>query len=89
MPGWRMPPDPEDWAGMRSLSPDGLPLIGAVPGRPGLHVATAHATLGITLAPATGELVAGVLVDGIQDPLLRAFDPARFSRGKIGTGGQQ
>ena len=26
MPGWRMPSDPQDWAGMRSLSPDGLPL---------------------------------------------------------------
>ncbi|MGZ4181036.1 MAG: NAD(P)/FAD-dependent oxidoreductase [Solirubrobacteraceae bacterium] len=83
MPGWRMPPDPQDWAGMRSLSPDGLPVIGAVPGRPGLHVATAHATLGITLAPATGELVAGLLLDGRQDPLLEAFDPARFVRARM------
>jgi glycine/D-amino acid oxidase-like deaminating enzyme len=68
---------------MRSLSPDGLPLIGALPGHPGLHVATAHATLGITLAPATGELVAGLLLDGIADPLLTAFDPARFARAKM------
>jgi len=80
MPGWRMPPDPRDWAGMRSMSPDGLPLIGPVPGRPGLHVATGHATLGITLAPATGELVAGLLLAGTRDPLLAAFDPARFVR---------
>ena len=83
MPGWRMPPDPQDWAGMRSMSPDGLPLIGVVPGRPGLHVATGHATLGITLAPATGELVAGLLLDGTRDPLLKAFDPARFARAKM------
>ena len=87
MPGWRMPADPQDWAGMRSLSPDGLPLIGALPGQPGLHVATAHATLGITLAPATGELMAGLLLDGIRDPLLDAFDPARFARGKMTVGG--
>jgi D-amino-acid dehydrogenase len=87
MPGWRMPSDPQDWAGMRSLSPDGLPLLGAVPGQPGLHVATAHATLGITLAPATGELMAGLLLDGIRDPLLDAFDPARFARGKMKRGG--
>jgi glycine/D-amino acid oxidase-like deaminating enzyme len=46
-------------------------------------VATAHATLGITLAPATGELVAGLLLDGRQDPLLKAFDPARFARAKM------
>jgi len=83
MPGWRMPSDPHDWAGMRSMSPDGLPLIGPVPGRPGLHVATAHATLGITLAPATGELLAGLLLDGRHDPLLEAFDPARFGRAKM------
>jgi D-amino-acid dehydrogenase len=87
MPGWRMPADPHDWAGMRSLSPDGLPLIGALPGHPGLHVATAHATLGITLAPATGELMAGLLLDGIRDPLLEAFDPARFARAKMTAGG--
>jgi D-amino-acid dehydrogenase len=78
MPGWQPPRQPEDWAGMRSLSPDGLPLIGAVPGQPGLHVATGHATLGITLGPATGELLSGLLLDGRQDPLLAAFDPGRF-----------
>ena len=87
MPSWRMPSDPQDWAGMRSRSPDGLPLLGAVPGKPGLLVATAHATLGITLAPATGELVSGLLLDGRQDPLLRAFDPARFARAKMTAGG--
>ena len=32
LPGWRMPAQPLDWAGMRSLSPDGLPFIGPVPG---------------------------------------------------------
>jgi D-amino-acid dehydrogenase len=80
MPLWRMPAECRDWAGMRSLSPDGLPLIGAVPGHPGLHVATAHGTLGITLAPATGELLADLLLDGRRDPLLDAFDPGRFAR---------
>ena len=80
MPGWEMPERPRDWAGMRSLSPDGLPLIGPVPGLDGLHLATAHATLGITLAPATGELLSKLLLDGERDPLLSAFDPARFAR---------
>jgi D-amino-acid dehydrogenase len=96
MPRWRMPAQPHDWAGMRSLSPDGLPLIGALPGHAGLHVATAHATLGITLAPATGELLSRLLLDGHQDPLLAAFDPARFARRgrarasiKATTGGDQ
>lgn len=77
LPGWQMPPHPRDWAGMRSLSPDGLPYIGPVPGLPGVHLATAHATLGITLAPLTGELLAAMLLDGARDELVSAFDPAR------------
>jgi D-amino-acid dehydrogenase len=80
LPRWRMPAESDDWAGMRSLSPDGLPFIGAVPGRDGLHLATGHATLGITLAPVTAELLAGLMVDGARDGLLEAFDPARALR---------
>ena len=80
LPGWQMPADPRDWAGMRSLSPDGLPYVGPVPGLDGLHLATGHATLGITLAPLTGELMGRMLLDGAGDELLRAFDPARAAR---------
>lgn len=77
MPGWRMPAHPYDWAGMRSLSDDGLPFIGAVPGHDGIYVATGHATLGITLAPLGGELLAGLMLEGERGPVLQAFDPAR------------
>ncbi len=80
LPGWQMPSQPRDWAGMRSLSPDGLPYIGPVPGLDGVHLATAHATLGITLAPLTGDLLAGLLLDGTGDELLGAFDPGRALR---------
>jgi len=83
LPGWEMPGQPLDWAGMRSLSPDGLPFIGPIPGWAGIHVATGHATLGITLAPLTGELLADLLLDGRRADLLAAFDPARA----IGRGG--
>jgi D-amino-acid dehydrogenase len=79
LPGWRMPAQPRDWAGMRSLSPDGLPYIGPVPSLEGVHIATAHGTLGITLAPLTGELLAGMLLDGARNELLSAFDPARVT----------
>jgi len=55
---WR-PTDPElEWTGLRPLPADSLPLIGAVPGRPGLLVAPGHGMLGITLAPSTGAALA-------------------------------
>ena len=81
LPGWEMPSQPLDWAGMRSLSPDGLPFIGPVPGWDGIHLATGHATLGITLAPLTGELLAPLLLEGRRCELLGAFDPARALAG--------
>ena len=92
LPGWRMPSNPRDWAGMRSLSPDGLPFIGPVPGLSGLHVAAGHATLGITLAPLTGELLADLVLEGRGSGALTPFDPARaiggyFRRPRATTGG--
>jgi D-amino-acid dehydrogenase len=80
LPGWRIPAQSEDWAGMRSLSPDGLPYIGPVPGAAGVHVATAHATLGITLAPLTGELLADLLLEGRDSPARQAVDCGRATR---------
>ncbi|MGO9496933.1 MAG: NAD(P)/FAD-dependent oxidoreductase [Solirubrobacteraceae bacterium] len=87
LPGWRIPGAPENWAGMRSLSPDGLPFIGPVPGLDGIHLATGHGTLGITLAPLTGELIAPLLLEGTRHELLDAFDPARVQRLRATTGG--
>ncbi len=81
LPGWQMPAHPFDWAGMRSLSPDGLPYIGPVPGLDGVHLAAGHGTLGITLAPLTGELLASLLLEGRASELLTPFYPARVLAG--------
>jgi D-amino-acid dehydrogenase len=83
LPGWQMAPQPRDWAGMRSLTPDGLPFVGPVPGSEGVHVAAGHSTLGITLGPLTGELVAEQLLAGRRTELLAAFDPARATGGVL------
>jgi glycine/D-amino acid oxidase-like deaminating enzyme len=60
----------------RPLSADGLPLLGRAPGRDDVFVAAGHGPWGITLGPASGRLVAD-LVLGRGDPPA-AFDPARF-----------
>jgi len=63
----------------RPVTEDGLPLIGAVPGVAGAYVATGHSVWGILNAPATGEAVAELILDGAARSLdLSPFDPARL-----------
>ena len=63
-------------AGM--VTPDGMPVIGRVPGWSGITIATGHFRDGVLLAPITAELV-GDLVEHRKPRLtVDAFDPARF-----------
>jgi D-amino-acid dehydrogenase len=66
------------WAGFRPMLPDGVPAIGPVPGRPGLHVATGHAMLGVTLGPTTGEILAPAVLGRRASAELAPFSLARF-----------
>ena len=77
--GWRPRADSgtRTWAGLRPASADGLPLIGAVPGRPGLYVATGHTMSGVALAPATAAALAPLILEGERLPVLAPFDPGR------------
>jgi D-amino-acid dehydrogenase len=74
--------DEHAWVGMRPLTPDGLPLIGLLPGADNLYVATGHAMLGVTLAPATGEALARYMLGDVRasEAQLAPFDPGRFQR---------
>lgn len=67
----------EPWSGFRPLTPDGLPIIGSSSRIENLAFATGHAGLGITLAPATGEAIAGDLLDGVAE-LPNEMLPGRF-----------
>jgi glycine/D-amino acid oxidase-like deaminating enzyme len=63
----------------RPVVKDGLPLIGKVPGLANVYVATGHNVWGILNAPATGEAVAELIVDGAAHSTdLTAFDPGRL-----------
>jgi D-amino-acid dehydrogenase len=48
------------WRGPRPVTPDGLPVIGRVPGRDRVILATGHCMVGLSLGPATGRLVTQV-----------------------------
>lgn len=66
-------------AGPRPVAPDGLPVIGAVPGRDGVFAATGHAALGLTLAPATAAALAPLVLHGAAPPELAPFAVGRFA----------
>jgi len=74
----------------RPVTADGLPLIGAVPGVGGAYVAAGHSVWGMLNAPATGEAMAGLILDGVSPEVdLAPFDPARlprFDAARLSTG---
>jgi D-amino-acid dehydrogenase len=63
----------ETRVGFRPVTPDGFPLLGAVPGLGGLVVATGLGANGLTYGPLMGVLAAGLALD--EEP---AFDLTPF-----------
>jgi len=66
------------WVGPRPITSDGLPLIGAT-AAPHVFVAGGHGMWGITLGPATGQLLCELVVTGAPPEALLPFDPLRSS----------
>jgi len=67
------------WAGLRPRAQDSLPVLGPCAEIRGLVFATGHYRNGILLAPLTGELIAGAIVDNLVSSELSAFSPDRFA----------
>jgi D-amino-acid dehydrogenase len=76
---WRPGSQPAllEWAGLRPMTADGLPLIGRAPALDNAYVATGHGMLGVTLAPASAAALAPLVLEGRSAPELLPFDPAR------------
>lgn len=68
----------DDWVGLRPVTPDGMPVIGAAPTLEGLYVANGHAMLGLTLGPITGKLLADMIVGRKPSRDLTPLRPDRF-----------
>jgi glycine/D-amino acid oxidase-like deaminating enzyme len=65
------------WYGLRPMTPDGLPLVGATPIE-GLYLHAGHGSIGMQSAPWTARLLAGALQGG---PVPERFAAARFGDG--------
>ena len=69
------------WAGLRPVTPDGLPIIGEEPELSGLWYATGHGRNGILLAGITGRIIAQLLNGERPD-----YDMMPFARDRFRTG---
>lgn len=78
LPGYDGTAYASEWVGMRPVTPDGLPVIGLVPGYTNTYIASGHSTAGLPLAPATAERIAALIAGEAQSGG-DAFDPARFA----------
>lgn len=76
------------WTGLRPATPDGLPVIGRLPGAPAVLVAAGHGMLGSSTGPGTGELVAAMLAGEPARIDVGPLSPARFGgRARKGSAG--
>ena len=68
-----------EWAGLRPGTPDGLPIIGPLPGWSNVIAATGHYRNGILLGPLTGKVVANGVTRGEWGDVPAEFSPLRFA----------
>jgi glycine/D-amino acid oxidase-like deaminating enzyme len=77
---------PEAWratfvearAGLRPATSDGLPIIGRSTKTDGLIYATGHYRNGVLLAPLTAAVVADLILEDKEDPVLATTPPGRI-----------
>ena len=63
----------EQWCGWRPMSRDDVPIIGRVPGREGLWLATGHGMMGVGMSTGSAQLLADLLTGRAP-----AVDPAPY-----------
>ena len=79
--GWVTPESaPQAKAGMRPMTPDGMPIIGRLPGTSNAFVSSGHGMLGVTLGPGTSHALADLMLGKGYPPRLLPFSPVRFVR---------
>ena len=74
-----MPSEKNIWRGFRPCSPDGLPYIGKLKNYDNFFLATGHAMMGLSLAPATGVMIKDIVSGKQVDQRYHSFfNPNRY-----------
>jgi len=66
------------WMGRRPSTPDSLPIIGPAPRHRNLWLAFAHAHMGFTMGPITGNIIANYVTDKSQPVPVESYLPNRY-----------
>ncbi|MFC1894163.1 NAD(P)/FAD-dependent oxidoreductase [Chloroflexota bacterium] len=68
----------EAMSGLLAYPPDALPILGRLPGWENVYIATGLGTMGITLSPVVGRIMADLIAKGKTDKVIEKLSPARF-----------
>ena len=71
-------PVSEEWFGWRPMTYDGVPIISRTPALHNVFIAAGHNMLGLTLAPATGKLIAEMVTEAPTHVDAKPFSMSRF-----------
>jgi sarcosine oxidase subunit beta len=72
------------WAGLYEMTPDHHPVLGAAPGVGGLYFANGFSGHGVMHSPATGKILADLILKGTTDLIdAKLLDYARFAEGRL------
>jgi D-amino-acid dehydrogenase len=77
---WKTPDIESEWAGMRPITADGLPVLDRAGDLENTYIATGYSMQGVTLAPTAGRALAEMITTGRRPPLLEPFQLGRFRR---------
>ena len=75
------PSDPieEEWFGWQPMTPDSVPIIDRSPTMDNVLIAACHNMLGVSMSPATGNLVAELLSDVTPHVDAGRYTSSRFA----------
>ncbi|MEO7962358.1 MAG: FAD-dependent oxidoreductase [Gemmatimonadaceae bacterium] len=66
------------WSGLRPMTPDGLPIIGADPDFPALLYACGHSRNGVLMAPLTADVLTATIMNRSTTADISPFAVSRF-----------